>query len=552
MVRDKQNRCSSTVAPLPEGEAAGRRLLLGESAASRVAEFVLSDGSDTGTCESGMNGPGKSESGTSDSGTPDPGTPDPAMATALRLANYELIACIGTGASSTVYAAFRVGTDRLVAVKVLESSRPAEEISQLATRELDHLCRLRLASVPRLLDYGQAGDRMFLVTEYIEGRPLDVHCRASQLDLRQIMQLLCEVLEAVHAVHAYGLIHRDLKPSNILIDQDGRPAIIDFGIALAAPVQGVDGAEREELVSPVAPAVAPAVTSPLGSLAFMSPEQAQSRAEPLSIRCDIFSLAATAVYLLCGKSVHGELPDRDAWIRAIRTRGPQPVRALDPSIPVPVAAILDTALAFDPEDRFASAHDFRCAVQQWLDGRPVELANPSRLTRARLFVRRNPLLSILGVCSALATAGLILLAMYAFAQASLAEEYADLAVEQRDVAEQREALLKEHREATRRMTLQSRRLREIVENYIDKAERAADGGRLGESLAIVRALDALFVPGEELQDEVVAQHGRARAEILQRAIHELYQLDSDDHPELHRRVRRIIVDLESRRADGGE
>src|SRR5207249_3577675 len=102
---------------------------------------------------------------------------------------------------------------------------------QRAWRELGLLSDLHLPCLPRVLDYGAHQGRLFIVTDWIDGLPLDKYCESKGLDRRARVELLAEVADAVQMLHEHGVIHRDLKPSNILVDSHGRAMIVDFGLA---------------------------------------------------------------------------------------------------------------------------------------------------------------------------------------------------------------------------------------------------------------------------------------------------------------------------------
>lgn len=354
-------------------------------------------------------GPGAPE----DNGEPDDGSPPVALDRPARgvspelaedsLPGYTICERLGAGAGGVVYRALREGSERPVALKILSRALGAGPGAQRAWRELDLLSQLHLPSVPRVIDYGVHEGRLYIATEHIEGAPLDVHCRGEsegeggegqlqRRDLRATVSLLARIADAVHSLHERGVIHRDLKPSNILVDRHGDPVIIDLGIAALAAddvmqTLTVDGA-------------------PLGTPAFMAPEQARGDRSAISTRSDVYGLGATACLILTGQTPHDVGTTLLDAVRRIADEDPRDPRELDPALPRPLAAVIAKALSRDPAGRYASAADLAADLRRWLNGEPVEAHPPGAWRRAWRWMGRRPLLTT-AAASVILAAGIL-------------------------------------------------------------------------------------------------------------------------------------------------
>ena len=186
-----------------------------------------------------------------------------------------------------------------------------------------------------------------------------------------VAELGLKAAEALEHAHQLGVIHRDIKPANLLLDVRGHLWITDFGLALFQDQGGLT------------------VTGELlGTLRYMSPEQAAGRRAVIDHRTDIYSLGATLYELLTLQPVvDGE--DRHELLARLALCQPKPPRAIDPSIPVELETIVLKALAEQPGDRYATAQDFAADLRRFLDDRPILAKRPSLLDRARKWGRRN-------------------------------------------------------------------------------------------------------------------------------------------------------------------
>ncbi len=327
------------------------------------------------------------------------------------LPQFRLIEQIGAGGGGVVYRAVREGgSDRMLAVKLLARHVVNGPQVQRAWRELAILSQLRLPAVPRVIDYGTHEGRLYIATEYIDGLRLDDYCkRGAQapdaggppgplcagpspppLSVRARVELLVGVAEAVHALHERGVVHRDLKPGNILIDSAGQPAIIDLGIASL-----LADSPLETLTSD---------GQPIGTPAFMSPEQARGDRAAISTRSDVYSLGATAFLVLTGHTPHDMQATIHEAIRRVAQEPARDARTLAPTLPRPLSAVLGKALAREPGQRYASAAEFGADLRRWLEGRAVEAANASGWDRSLRWLAGRPVAATTAACVTIAVA----------------------------------------------------------------------------------------------------------------------------------------------------
>jgi WD40 repeat protein len=281
------------------------------------------------------------------------------------LPGYRITGRLGEGGMGTVWRAVQLSTRREVALKLVGHGAVGSHRARLRfDREVELAARLQHPNIARVYDSGMSRGLYYYAMELVEGSHLDQHVRNQKLTRKQVLALMRDVCLAVQHAHQRGIIHRDLKPSNVLVDAEGRPKVLDFGLARALEEQ----------------ADAPTLTLEgqyAGTLAFMAPEQAAGRSDRLDTRADVYGLGATLYFLLTGKHPHDVSGPRYEALRRVADEDVRPPRQADRTIDAELEALLLKALDRDPDRRYASAGDFAADLGRYLDGEPLSARRPT-------------------------------------------------------------------------------------------------------------------------------------------------------------------------------
>ncbi len=263
------------------------------------------------------------------------------------VARYEVVKLLGKGSFGRVYLARDPELQRLVAVKVsrgdLFSSGKSIARFKSEARKVAQLGKH--PGIVTVHDIGQENDQCYIVMDYVEGGTLADRKIVKQLSFGEIADLIAQVADAIHFAHTKGLVHRDIKPANILLDGNGTPNVADFGLAVHETEQS---SKRGEIS---------------GTLCYMSPEQAQGRADHLDGRTDIWSLGATLYELLTQRRPFSA-DTQENLIDQIVRRDAKPPRQINDAIPEPLEEVCLKALSKEPSDRHSTAHDFAKALRR--------------------------------------------------------------------------------------------------------------------------------------------------------------------------------------------
>jgi non-specific serine/threonine protein kinase/serine/threonine-protein kinase len=300
-----------------------------------------------------------------------------------RVGPYTITREIGRGGMGVVFEAVREDeeTRQTVAIKVLTSPLLDTEYARRVRLERQVLNRLDHPGIGRLVDWGVTSTgHAYLVMEYVrDAQPIDRYCAAANASISDILVLFVQVCDAVAHAHRHLVVHRDLKPGNILVTSDGRPKLLDFGIAKL--LDSVDEAT--------------VTTARRLTPAYASPEQV--RGEPVTTASDVYSLGVLLFELLTGVLPYrnnGERTDALAWSvgnddcpRASETTGLSRQRAK--ALRGDLDNILSKALEKNADVRYLSAEALAADIQNYLDGQPVTARNHTRWYRARKAILRN-------------------------------------------------------------------------------------------------------------------------------------------------------------------
>lgn len=297
------------------------------------------------------------------------------------IGKYRILRELGRGAMGIVYEAEHTDLGRRVALKLLSPVVATDEaaVARFA-REAQAAGRLEHKNIAAVHDFGRDKGFTFYTMELIEGTSL--HDRIVEQRARPtrgpemfswLARLFADVAHGLQFAHAMDVVHRDIKPSNILIAPDDTPKIVDFGLARV-------GGTAQTLTSP---------GEVLGTLAYMSPEQAMAVREDIDARTDVYSLGA-ALYeaLTLQPPMEGE--DPVALISRIITEEPPRPRKVRADIPRDLETITIRAMAKERVRRYQTAHAFAEDLERFLRNEPIKAKPPGPVTRAHLWLARNP------------------------------------------------------------------------------------------------------------------------------------------------------------------
>ncbi len=299
-----------------------------------------------------------------------------------RLDEFTVLRVIGSGASGMVYVAQQDRPRRTVALKVLRASAETAGMRRRFALEAELLGRLQHPGIAQVFKakFGDPVAPPFIAMELVNGPPLTEYADARQLGVPDRLLLAAGVCDAVHHAHQRGVIHRDLKPANILVGEDGRPKVLDFGIARAAE-------DEAHLLS-----VHTMDGQVLGTLPFMSPEQVSGEQRAIDIRTDIYTLGVIVYRLLSGRmpfDLRGSsLPDA---ARRICDEEPTRLGTIDRLLRGDVDTIVARAMAKDKERRYQSAAQLAADLRHAAAGEPIAALDDSHwyLLRRRLLRYRR-------------------------------------------------------------------------------------------------------------------------------------------------------------------
>ncbi len=301
---------------------------------------------------------------------------------------------VGRGAQGAVYEAVQDSPQRSVAVKILYDAHRSSSMRRRFEREVDLVAGLRHPNIISVLSAGALPDgRLYCMMEFVPGVPLTEYVHARQLTLRQVLGLFADVCDGIQHAHQHGVIHRDLKPGNILVDADGVPRVLDFGLA-----KQVAAAADQTVISLTG-------QHPFGTLPYMAPEQASGDLALVDTRTDVYALGVVLYELLTGtypyplngppQLVLAHICQTPA-ARLARSWRPErgvsgPSRA-DGAADCPIDADLETivlrALEKERERRYQSAGDLARDLRHYLAGEPVEARRDSAWYVLRKTVKR--------------------------------------------------------------------------------------------------------------------------------------------------------------------
>jgi len=304
------------------------------------------------------------------------------------LGRFQLIERLGGGSFGCVFRARDSELGRMVAIKVPRAGSLAsqEDVARFL-REARSAAQLRHPGIVSIHETGQTDDGTFyLVEEFVQGTTLSNRLSKGPVAGRQAAELVAAIADALDYAHRNGVIHRDIKPSNILLDVEGRPFVMDFGLAKREADDSVMTEDGDVLGTP----------------AYMSPEQARGESHRVDARTDIYSLGVVLYELLTGERPFRG--NRRMLLNQVLDDEPRPPRQLNDKIPRDLETICLKAMAKSPARRYPSGGDLGGDLRRYLVGEPIRARPMGRIERLGRWFLRNPLAASLLLAVSLGSA----------------------------------------------------------------------------------------------------------------------------------------------------
>ncbi len=292
-----------------------------------------------------------------------------------RIGRYDIKSIIGQGGMSTVYLGYDPRSQREVAIKILPPYYlHAPKFRERFEREALMIALLEHPAIVPVYDMGEEEGQPYIVMRYMSGGSLSDKLKKGPIPLRDCMEMYLRLAPALDTAHARGVIHRDVKPDNLLFDKYDNVFLSDFGLARLRETIGFANISDGSV---------------MGTPAYMSPEQIQGERE-LDGRSDIYSMGVVLYQMLCGSVPFSGTTAASVMMMHLVNSVPQ-IYDQNKSLPVAIQAVLDTALAKNPKDRYQSAGEFARAIQAVTTGVQRKPSHPSLEAEAEGLTRRSTL-----------------------------------------------------------------------------------------------------------------------------------------------------------------
>jgi serine/threonine protein kinase len=293
---------------------------------------------------------------------------------------YTLICQLSQGGQGVVYEATQHSTKRKVALKMLLPGTHASRAArQRFEREIEIIAQLKHPNIVAIYDAGWTSDqRHYFAMDFISGLPLNQYAQSKRLNMEQVLRLFVRVCDAIQYAHQRGVIHRDIKPSNVMVDADGTPKVLDFGLAkqLASTTDTISLPEQI-----------------IGTLPYMAPEQTRGNLDEIDTRTDVYALGVMLFELLTGQypyPVDGELaevlqhivrtpPQRPSQVWSEAHGVSRSLVRFHPRCPIDndLETIVLRALAKESVRRYQSAGELASDIERYMRGDPIEAKRDS-------------------------------------------------------------------------------------------------------------------------------------------------------------------------------
>lgn len=290
------------------------------------------------------------------------------LSAGTKVGHYQIIEKIGAGGMGEVYLAQDAKLDRRVALKFMPAQYANDQdFVNRFRREAQAAARLDHPNIVTVFEVGEHAGRPFIVMQYVEGQNLHDLAHGTPMPMHRTIDIAIQICEGLQKAHGIGVVHRDIKTTNILLDNDRRPKIVDFGLAT------IQGGEKLTKVG-----------STIGTVAYMSPEQAQGG--DVDQRSDLFSFGVVLYELIAGRTPFKRDTDV-ATMRAITADTPEPLARYRANVPDDLQRIVDKLLQRDPALRYQTAGDVAADLKRMaISGSSVQVA-PVTVKKSTLWLK---------------------------------------------------------------------------------------------------------------------------------------------------------------------
>lgn len=281
----------------------------------------------------------------------------------VKVGRYVLLDRVGTGGLGMVYAAYDPKLDRRVALKLLHAGHEDEEARQRLLREARSLAKLAHPNVVAVFDAGLEGTRLFLAMELVVGVSLDKWMRDQKRGWREVFRVLLAAAHGLEAAHRGGIVHRDFKPANVILGDDGRVRVLDFGLARSTAALNAANARPSAVKGEIgADSASPVLTSPnavVGTPAYMAPEQ--HRGDAADERSDVYAFCCALYEGLAGARPFAGTTERE--LARAKEAAPPDLGQRVTGVPRWLVQIASRGLAPEPDQRFRSMQELVAALE---------------------------------------------------------------------------------------------------------------------------------------------------------------------------------------------
>lgn len=329
-----------------------------------------------------------------------------------KFTGFQILEELGSGGQGVVYKAIQLGTKRTVALKVLRegvfASRKERRRFEI---EVELASRLQHPNIAAVFDCGEDDGHAYYAMQFVPGRGLDVYLASQSMEIREVLELFLQICDAIAYAHRQGVMHRDIKPSNMIVDDEGRVHIVDFG--LAKSVRGSKASPATQVTE---------AGEFAGTWHYASPEQLRRDPALLDIRTDVYALGVILFELLTDCYPY-ELRDESPVTISDQVLHAEPISpsGIRREIDGDLEAVVLTALRKDPIQRYQSASDLADDVRNYLGGLPINARRNSALYVFRKALRRYRLFVGVAVVTLVGLIAIAAVMFYLYRDAAYSE-----------------------------------------------------------------------------------------------------------------------------------